>query len=233
MSQTTLVRTEPLPAAPPRWQLLYSPRAWRRWFRATSARIEAAHLAWNLAAVAPHVRADARVLDVGAWDCRLGEALRDRHGARVVCVDVVDRNRTDVELRLMRGAALPVADGEVFDVVQLLYVLHHAADDRALLREARRVLAPGGVVLVGEDRVETFAGRVRTVGFHLWLLTFTFMGWKGRFRRQAAWRERFADAGLTVRDVVELGREGRLFPDNVLFVLEATPHAAHANGVSA
>ena len=49
------------------------------------------------------------------------------------------------------------------------------------------------------------------------------MGWKGQFRRQDAWRARFAAEGLAVKDVVELGREGRLFPDNVLFVLEAAP----------
>jgi SAM-dependent methyltransferase len=208
-----------------RWRLLYSPLAWIEWSRETSARLERAHLDWNLRAVSPYIAPGARVLDVGAWDCRLGAALRDRHGARVVCTDVVDKNRTDVELRLMRGAALPTADGERFDVVQLLYVLHHARDDAALLREAGRVLAPGGVVLVGEDRVESLGERLRTVLFHVWLLAVTFMGWKGRFRRIAAWRARFAAHGLAVREVVELGAEHRLFPRNVLFVLEAAGHS--------
>lgn len=221
MTEAALATT--LPAMPSRWRLLYSPWAWRQWFRGKSARLEAAHLAWNLAAVAPHVRPGARVLDVGSWDCMLGAALRDRCRAQVVCTDVVDRNRTDVELRLLRGTALPVGDDERFDVVTLLYVLHHAADDLALLREARRVLAPGGVVVVGEDRVETAGERARTVGFHLWLLAFTFMGWKGRFRRQAVWRARFAEAGLVVRDVIELGASGSLFPKNVLYVLAAAP----------
>ena len=115
--------------------------------RAWARRIEAEHLAWNVATVAPYVPPGARVLDVGSWDCKLGAALRDR-GARVTCVDVVDKNRTDVELRLMRGATLPVTGDERFDVVQFLYVLHHAADDLALLREARRVVADDGRVLV-------------------------------------------------------------------------------------
>lgn len=203
-----------------RWRLLYSPRAWIEWSRATKARLEREHLAWNLRAVAPHVAPGARVLDIGAWDCRLGAALRDARGARVVCTDVVDKNQTDVELRLMKDGALPVVDGERFDVVQLMYVLHHAKDDGHLLREARRVVAPGGVVLVGEDSVETFAERARTIAFHVWLLLFTFMGWKGRFRRVAAWRERFAATGLAVREVKPLGREGRFFPENILFVLE-------------
>lgn len=217
-ASTELARV-PSPVWPAPWRAL-SPAAWRRWFRATSARIEAAHLERNLGAVVPHVPAGARVLDIGAWDCRLAAALRDRQGARPLCVDVVDRNRTDVELRLMRGATLPV-DGERFDVAILLYVLHHAADDLALLREARRVLAPGGVVLVAEDRVETAGERAVTVGFHAWLRVFTGMGWKGSFRRRDAWRARFAEAGLRVRETIELGRAGRLFPRNVLFVLEA------------
>ncbi len=188
-------------------------------FRRWSANLEAEHLEWNLRTVTPHIAPGARVLDIGAWGCELGAALRDRVGARVVCTDVVDKNRTDVELRLMKDGRLPVADDERFDVVQLLYVLHHAADDLALLREARRVLAPGGRVLVGEDRVETWAERVRTVLFHVWLLMFTFMGWKGRFRPIAGWRERFAAAGLAVVEVVQLGSSHRLFPRNMLFVL--------------
>jgi len=123
----------------------------------------------------------------------------------------------------MQGATLPVAGEERFDVVQLLYVLHHAADDLALLREARRVIADDGRVLVAEDRVETWGERWLTVAFHLWLLAFTFMGWKGTFKRQSAWRSRFAQAGLRVERVVELGRSRRLFPKNVLYVLAPAP----------
>ncbi len=187
--------------------------------RAFAARLRREHLERNYRTVAPHVAAGARVLDIGAGDNTLAAALRDRLGAQVVGVDVADRNRGDAELRLMRGASLPVGDGERFDVVMLLYVLHHARDDAALLREATRVLAPGGTLLIAEDRVETFAERVRTIAFHVWLLLCTGMGWRGRFRRIAAWRARFAAHGLRVRDVIELGAEGRLFPRNLLFVL--------------
>jgi len=205
-----------------RWRLLYSPWAWIQWSRETSARLQHEHLEWNLRSVAPHISPGARVLDVGAWDCRLGAALRDRCGARVICADVVDKNQTDVELRVFRDHTLPVGDHERFDVVLFMYVLHHAADDGALLHEAARVLAPGGVVLVGEDRVETLAEKLRTILFHLWLLLFTFMGWKGKFRRIAEWRRRFADHSLVLRQVIALGAEARLFPKNQLFLLEPT-----------
>jgi SAM-dependent methyltransferase len=212
------------PSAPRWWQLLYSPRAWRARMAATKAGFEAEHLAWNYGAVAPHVAPGARVLDLGAWDCRLLAALRDRLGARVVGADVVDKNATDVELRLLADGRVPTAPDERFDVVLLLYVLHHAADDRAVLAEARRLLAPGGVIVVGEDRADTWRARLRTKAFHVWLLIFTFMGWRGQFRTPAGWRTRFAEAGLAVREHRALGATRWWFPENELYVLaEATP----------
>ncbi|MEZ4403495.1 MAG: class I SAM-dependent methyltransferase [Kofleriaceae bacterium] len=218
------------PASPPWWQLLYSPRAWRTRMAATKARFEHEHLAWNYDAVAPHVGPDARVLDLGAWDCRLLAALRDRRGAQVVGADVVDKNATDVELRLLTDGRVPTAPGEQFDVVLLLYVLHHAADDRAVLAEARRLLAPGGVIVVGEDRADTWRQRLRTKAFHVWLLVFTFMGWRGHFRSQAAWTARFAEVGLTVQAHRQLGATRWWFPENQLFVIAPSPPAPERPG---
>jgi SAM-dependent methyltransferase len=202
-------------------RLLYNPLAWIDWFRWASERIQRAHAEFNYASVAPHVPDGASVLDVGAWDGRLGAMLRDRKGCRPVLVDVVDKNTTDLPFRVFDGNTLPLQDGERFDVVQLLYVLHHAGDDLALLREARRALAPGGRLIVAEDMVESVAQRAITVGFHIWLLTFTFMGWKGEFRRLEAWRARFAEAGFAVEAVVPLGPHmGKpLWPRNVVFRL--------------
>lgn len=205
-------------------RMLYSVRAWRAWLRETSERIIAEHLAHNLASIGPHIPRGSAVLDIGAWDGLLGQALAGERDCRVLGVDVVDRNQTGVPFRTFDGRTLPVTAGERFDVVLLLYVLHHAADDLNLLREARRVLAPGGCVIVGEDVVEGLGQRLRTVGFHVFLLVFQGMGWKGRFRTAGAWHQRFAAAGLGVERVVHVGAQGgrRLFPDNVLFVLRPT-----------
>lgn len=222
---TTALAPTPTPV-PPWWRLLYSPRAWRARMAATRVRFEAEHLAWNYDAVAPHVAPGARVLDLGAWDCRLAAALRDRRGARVVGADVVDRNATDVELRLLDHGRVPTAPGETFDVVLLLYVLHHAADDRTVLAEARRLLAPGGAIVIGEDRADTWRARLRTRAFHVWLLIFTFMGWRGEFRTPAAWRARFADAGLVVDHHRALGATRWWFPENELYVLRVADPAA-------
>lgn len=55
----------------------------------------------------------------------------------------------NVELRLGEMSHLPLADGVVHTVL-LNMVLHHAADPLAVLREIRRVLAPGGLLLLAD-----------------------------------------------------------------------------------
>ncbi|MEZ4359918.1 MAG: class I SAM-dependent methyltransferase [Kofleriaceae bacterium] len=211
-----------------RWQLLYSPRAWRRWIAQTSARLKLAHVERNYATVADDIAAGATVLDVGAWDGQLGARLAERKGCQVTLVDVVDKNETALPLRRYDGRTLPCREDERFDVVQLLYVLHHADDDLQLLREARRVVADDGRVLVAEDLVETRRQRWVTRGFHVWLFAVTWMPQRGRFRTRAEWRRRFAAAGFTVEAERELGSEGdrRLWPENLLYVLRpARPSA--------
>ena len=91
-----------------------------------------------------------------------------------------------------------------------------------MLAEARRVLAPGGAIVVGEDRADTWRARLRTKAFHVWLLVFTFMGWRGSFRSRAGWTARFAEAGLVVRDHRALGATRWWFPENELYVLAAS-----------
>ena len=192
-----------------------------RRFEAESERVERARAEFNYRSVESHVPRGARVLDVGAWRCYLGEILRDRLGCDVLSLDVVDANKTAMPFRIFDGKNLP-ADSGSFDVVLLLYVLHHAVEDTPLLNEARRVLRDGGRLIVAEDSVDGLWNRTLTVGFHVWLYLITRMGCDGEFRRREEWRERFARAGFQVKESSWLGHHlgRRLWPNNLLFVLE-------------
>lgn len=122
-----------------------------------------------LAALPAHV---GRVLDIGTGTGRLLELLAERADSALG----VDASREMLALaraRLAeRGLAaratvrqadmyrLPFADG-AFDVVAMQMVLHYAEDPAAAIREAARVLAPGGQLLLVDlaehDRAEIIA----------------------------------------------------------------------------
>lgn len=96
------------------------------------------------------------VLDVGGGTGNDGAALRDR-GWRPVVADrspaMLDRARAKgLATAVADATALPVPDGAV-DAVALVSMLHHVPDWPDALAEARRVVRPGGrVVLVAFGR---------------------------------------------------------------------------------
>jgi 2-polyprenyl-3-methyl-5-hydroxy-6-metoxy-1,4-benzoquinol methylase len=115
-----------------------------------------------LAAVRP---AD-RVLDVGCGEGRFAAAL-EHAGALVVGIDVAEeplrRARTrhpSLDLRVVDGeGSWPLHDA-AFDVVWAGEVIEHVADTATWLSEVRRVLRPGGTLLLSTPAHERLA-RVR------------------------------------------------------------------------
>ena len=95
-----------------------------------------------------------RVLDLGCGAGRFVAALREA-GADAVGVELAEgalqrarRNVPGADLRLLDpGGSVPLGHGEV-DLVWRSEVLEHVPDTVALLTEARRVLKPGGRLLV-------------------------------------------------------------------------------------
>jgi SAM-dependent methyltransferase len=86
------------------------------------------------------------VLDVGGGTGKLARLLPDR-SMRCVLVDLSPAmlGRAPRPAVLGDGSRLPVADASV-DAVALLYTLYHYSDARVPVREAWRVLRPGGMV---------------------------------------------------------------------------------------
>ena len=104
-----------------------------------------------------------RVLDLGCGAGRFVAALRDA-GADPVGVEVAEAALTraravapGADLRLLEpDGSIPLDHGSV-DLVWCSEVLEHVADGAHLLQEARRVLRPGGRILV----TVPFHGRVQ------------------------------------------------------------------------
>lgn len=173
--------------------------------------------AWIARRLPPPAR-NAAVLDLGAGEGFVGEVAARQTGSPVTLADVVDDNRTALPHVTYDGTVLPF-DDEAFDLVLLVFVLHHARDPDAVLREARRV-GRGRVVVVestpGErmrwltEGLDRWANRLRGPALRAqepWL----------RMRSADAWRLSFERAGFRV---VEVAQRGRLIHPQTLFVLE-------------
>ena len=113
------------------------------------------------------------VLDLGAGEGYVGEAIQRRAGVRVTLADVIPLRRVRLPAVRYDGRRLPFAAG-AFDAVVLYFVLHHSDRPRRVLAEALRVCrARGGRVIVVEsvyrrpwerallDRLDRLANRLR------------------------------------------------------------------------
>jgi SAM-dependent methyltransferase len=98
----------------------------------------------------PHVREGSRVCDLG---CGLETEFLDYAAEKIVVgVGVDDQVQDGVrgkwkQVRADLRSPLPFGDGE-FDHVVMLAVLEHLAEPEKVLREAHRVIAPGGSLIM-------------------------------------------------------------------------------------
>jgi ubiquinone/menaquinone biosynthesis C-methylase UbiE len=131
---------------------------------------------WHRYHFAASLVAGREVLDI-ACGAGYGSALLARRAARVTGADIspaaVDHARAryaamaNVDFRQADCAALPFADGS-FDAVVSFETIEHIAAQDAFLDEVRRVLRPGGLVILScPNKVEYTDKRGVTNEFHV------------------------------------------------------------------
>lgn len=99
-----------------------------------------------------------KVLEIGCGDGRLSSFLA-RNAENLVAIDP-DETRIEAARQTVKGVDFRIGSGEAlefpensFDLVFFGFSLHHHQDGFAALSEARRVLRPGGDILIIEPTV--------------------------------------------------------------------------------
>lgn len=146
------------------------------------------------------------LLDVGAGEGYVGESLAQQLDSDVELVDVADMNRTKLPHRVYDGYRLPFPPGR-FDAAVAVFVLHHAGDPEAVVREAMRVSRRRVVVLESTyahswerpilERLDVLANRLRARDGEAML--------PPRFRTHDEWLDWFAGLGIRVERDKNLG----------------------------
>ena len=115
------------------------------------------------------LRLAGRVLDLGCGACELVQHLAQVYGQRVTGVDISSadfpkqpRSSGNSRIHCIREDAthLDFAADESVDAVVVMWALHEMKHAKRILREARRVLRPGGEILIVEFPRDSLAQRL-------------------------------------------------------------------------
>lgn len=173
----------------------------RRWFRSRRRRkvARAYDMALEIARALPP---GSEVLDVGCGNGFIAHHLTALLGTHVVGTDVEDITQVPISYRRYDRTRLPAED-DSFDAILFCYVLHHAHDAGAMIKEMRRVLRPGGFGVIYEDIPALWWDR-----FMCWTHN---LKWRNRtgpctFRSEDEWRTLFESSGFEVVDERQLAR---------------------------
>lgn len=161
------------------------------------------------------LRLAGRVLDLGCGACRLAKYLARVYRQHVTGVDISSadfpkgpRSFRNARIRCVRqdAAHLDFAAKESMDAVVVMWGLHEMEHATRALREARRVLRPGGEILIvefprdslaqrlwGEDYYspEELAAMLDNTGYHettVRLIEQRQVIWARGFRPQGLWK---------------------------------------------
>ena len=114
--------------------------------------------------VCRHAPGNPHILDLGAFTGALLARLRDEGFTRLAGADLANHlteNVTSFRACDFNTGFAEGFSGEQFDCITACEVIEHLDDPRAFLRACRKLLKPGGVVVVSTPNIGFFEGRIK------------------------------------------------------------------------
>ncbi len=165
-----------------------------------------------------------KILDLGAGNGLLALEIKEQLNKKVVLVDIVDYNYTDLPLILYNPEdKIPLADKEV-DTTILYTVLHHASNPKHLLEEATRVTKQR--LVIKESYIEEDVIRM-TNGFFDWFYN-RVVGDEDinvplNFLKMEGWERLLKSYGFNVIETKYVGIDEPIIPEHHVYIIAERP----------
>ena len=119
---------------------------------------------WALKHLNGWIRKNDRILDLGAANSCLGQLLEKNYNCHAISLEVTQyQTQNRLPLVIFNGRDIPFKDNS-FDIVLILFVLHHAEEPAQVLKEAKRICRRS--VIVFEDYIESWHDLLHFRIFH-------------------------------------------------------------------
>lgn len=184
--------------------------------------------------VQAYLQPNSRYIDIGAGKGYVSMVVQRQNVSNNISIfslDMLDyptnRVRRNMPTRFVfgDGKKLPVGSG-LFDGAFLFFVLHHERDQLSLLKEAGRIVRPGGFIFIAEDTPVTDEDRQKTLSADT---KFNAPLWKHeehRYRSGHDWRQIFGEQNFYIVHEHQF-KSGEV--THTFFVLQTSGHRASYN----
>ena len=151
-----------------------------------------------------HLRGSETILDVGCGDMIVTQCFHGQTGKKIIGLDVIDYNLSELPLQIYDGSSFPFADGS-FDTVYAIFSLHHCTNGLTVLEEMVRV--GRDKIIIVEEPYSNFFTKYYTL-IHDWMgnrLESFSIDTPFHFHTDKEWKRAFTDRNL------QLIHEQRIF----------------------
>lgn len=144
------------------------------------------------------IEKEEKILDIGAGPGWIGKEIQKRKKTKVLLLDIIDFNQTDLKLVLYDGQNMPFQENS-FDTSLLIFTLHHCKDPLRVLKEAKRVTKRK--IIIAEDVPTHFLNKIL---LYFWDVVFSLLSLVKppgesiyfNFKDASGWKKIFDGLGL-------------------------------------
>jgi ubiquinone/menaquinone biosynthesis C-methylase UbiE len=142
------------------------------------------------------------ILDVGSGTGIIAQLIKEKIGANIKCIDVIDISKTDIPLKIYDGKNIPYKNNS-FSAVMCNFVLHHCEDLEKVIEEMKRVSK--SKILILEDIPESLFDKF-FIKFHALFSKISYGSKNMEFYNIKGWKNIFRKHKLKLHKIVKIKR---------------------------